>query len=54
MSDIDETILRDHPKPDKDSLLMEFLEADQDPGNREIKNDFTSIEGQDFIGIGEY
>lgn len=41
-------------KSEEHSLLMEFLEADKDPGNREIKKDFALLEGEDFTGLDKY
>lgn len=41
-------------KRDEEALLMEFLEADKDPGNIEIKQDFSEIEGEDFIGLNDF
>lgn len=41
-------------KREEHSLLMEFLEADKDSGNREVKRDFASLEGENFFGLGEY
>lgn len=38
-------------KRDEDALIMEFLEADKDPGNIEVKQSFSAIEGEDFIGL---
>ncbi len=38
---------------DEESLLMEFLEADKDAGNIEVKQDFSEIEGEDFIGLND-
>lgn len=38
-------------KRDEDALLMEFLEADKDSGNIEVKQNFSEIEGEDFIGL---
>lgn len=35
-------------------LLMEFLEADKDPGNKEVKMSFSEIEGEDFIGLIDF
>jgi hypothetical protein len=42
--------LRKHEK----SLLQEFLEADKDIGNREVKQSFSAMEGEDFIGIDDF
>lgn len=36
------------------ALLNEFLEADKDPGNIEIKQSFSEIEGEDFIGLDNF
>lgn len=36
---------------DNTSILNEFLEADKDPGNIEIKQSFSEIEGKDFLGV---
>lgn len=33
---------------------MEFLEADKDPGNIEVKQNFSAIEGDVFIGIEDF
>lgn len=41
-------------KRDEESLLMEFLEADKDPGNIEVKKSFSAIEGEDFIGVDDF
>lgn len=41
-------------KRDEDALLMEFLEADKDPGNIEVKQSFSEIEGEDFIGLDDF
>lgn len=41
-------------KKDDDALLQEFLEADKDPGNKEIKASFSAIEGEDFIGMEDF
>lgn len=38
-------------KRDEDALLMQFLEADKDPGNIEVKESFSGIEGEDFVGL---
>ena len=40
--------LWDALKKDEDALLMEFLEADKDSGNIEVKQSFSEIEGEDF------
>ncbi len=36
------------------SLLREFLEADKDPGNIEVKHSFSEIEGEDFNGLEDF
>lgn len=41
-------------KRDEDALLMEFLNADKEAGNLEVKQSFSSIEGEDFIGIDDF
>jgi hypothetical protein len=41
-------------KKDEDALLMEFLQADKDPGNIEVKQSFSEIEGEDFIGLEDF
>lgn len=41
-------------KNEEESLLQEFLEADKDPGNIELKANFNSIEGEDFIGMSDF
>lgn len=33
---------------ENEALLMEVLAADKDPGNLEVKNDFATLEGEDF------
>lgn len=33
---------------------MEVLAADKDPGEIEVKNDFSAIEGEDFTGIEDF
>ena len=43
--------LWDALKRDEDDLLMQFLEADKDSGNNEVKQSFSEIEGEDFIGL---
>jgi len=45
--------LWDALKKEEASLLTQFLEADKDSGNLEVKNDFSDLEGEDFIGLGE-
>jgi len=39
---------------DEEALLMEFLEADKDAGNIEVKQSFSGIEGEDFIGLEDF
>lgn len=41
-------------KKEDEALLQELLEADKDPGNREIKASFSDIEGEDFIGMHDF
>lgn len=41
-------------KKDEETLLMEFLEADKDLGNIEVQQDFSKMEGEDFIGIDDF
>lgn len=41
-------------KRDEDALLKEFLEADKDSGNVEVKQSFSEIEGEDFIGLNDF
>lgn len=41
-------------KREEESLLKEFLEADQEAGNRELRESFSGIEGEDFIGIEDF
>jgi len=41
-------------KRHEDALLIEFLEADKDPGNIEVKQSFSGIEGEDFVGIDDF
>lgn len=41
-------------KKEEESLLMEFLEADKDPGNIEVRQSFSQIEGEDFIGSNDF
>ena len=46
--------LWDALKREDEALLMEFLEADKDPGNMEVKESFSEIEGEDFIGLDDF
>ena len=46
--------LWDALKKQEDSLLMEFQEADKDAGNVEAKQNFSAIDGEDFIGIEDF
>ncbi len=41
-------------KRKEEALLKEFLEADKDPGNIEVKQSFSEIEGEDFIGLDDF
>lgn len=41
-------------KKEEEALLMEFLEADKDPGNMEVRKDLSKIEGEDFFGIENF
>ncbi len=41
-------------RKEEESLLMEFLEADKDRGNIEVRKSFSGIEGDDFIGIDDF
>jgi hypothetical protein len=36
-------------KREEDLLLNECLQADKDPANTEVRQDFSKIEGEDFI-----
>jgi hypothetical protein len=46
--------LWDALKREEEILLKEFLEADSDPGNREVKQSFSEIEGEDFVGLENF
>ena len=46
--------LWDALRKEEEALLIEFLEADKDPGNIEVKKSFSKIEGEDFIGIEDF
>lgn len=46
--------LWDALKKEEDDLLRQFLEADKDTGNIEIKDSFSDIEGEDFIDIQDF
>ncbi len=46
--------LWDALRKEEEALLMEFLEADKDPGNIEAKQSFSAIEGGDFIGLEDF
>lgn len=46
--------LWDALKKEEEALLLEFLGADRDAGNKEIKENFSSIEGEDFSGIEDF
>jgi len=41
-------------RKDEESLLMEFLEADKDPGDKEARVDFSKMEGEDFLGVEDF
>ncbi len=41
-------------KREEGALLIEFLKADKDPGNIEVKQSFSEIEGEDFIGLEDF
>lgn len=41
-------------KRKEEALLKKFLEADKDPGNIEVKQSFSKIEGEDFIGLDDF
>jgi hypothetical protein len=43
--------LWDALKKEEDALIKEFLEADQDPGNADVKQSFSKLESEDFMGI---
>ena len=45
--------LWDALKKEEESLLMEFLEADKEAGNLEVKQSFSEMEGEDFIGLDD-
>ncbi len=40
---------KDVIKKEKEALLEEFLSADKDAGNIEVKRDFSAIAGEDFL-----
>lgn len=46
--------LWDALKKEEEAILMEFLEADKDTGNIEVKQSFSEIEGGDFIGLADF
>lgn len=46
--------LWDALKKEEESLLKEFLEADKDAGNSEVRKSFSDLEGEDFIGIDDF
>jgi hypothetical protein len=46
--------LWDALRREEEAILMEFLEADKDPGNIEAKKAFSAIEGEDFIGLEDF
>ncbi len=41
-------------KKEEHAILKEFLEADKDPGDREVRQSFSDIEGEDFIGLEDF
>ncbi len=41
-------------KRDEDALLQEFLEADKEAGNLEVKKSFSKLEGEDFTGLADF
>lgn len=45
--------LWDALKKEEDSLIAEFLAADKDTGNIEVKQNFYSMEGEDFMGMDD-
>ncbi len=46
--------LWDALKKEEEGLLKEFLDADKEAGNRELKRSFSEMEGEDFIGIEDF
>ena len=46
--------LWDALKREENALLMEFIEADKDLGNIEVRQSFSEIEGEDFIGLDDF
>ena len=43
--------LWDALKKEQDLIAQEAMEADKDPGNIEVREDFAAIEGEDFPGL---
>lgn len=41
-------------RKEEESLLKEFLDADKEAGNLEVKRSFSEIEGEDFLGIDDF
>ena len=41
-------------RKEEEALLMEFLQADEDSGNLQIKDDFAPMSGDDFIGLDDF
>lgn len=41
-------------RKEEETLLMEFLEADKEAGNKEVKKSFSEMEGEDFIGLDDF
>lgn len=41
-------------KREEDALLLECLEADKDPGNRVLKEDWSPLEGEDFVDLDDF
>jgi hypothetical protein len=41
-------------KKHEEETLKEFLESDKDSSHKEIKDVFSKIEGEDFIGVEDF
>jgi hypothetical protein len=41
-------------KKEEDALLMECLQADKDPGNMQLKEEWSSLEGEDFVDLDDF